>query len=122
MEFITDKSSIYHLVLGITGMNASSMNFYSSARSIEVLIFKFSKFTAVNGISKVCTKSFYIKISRSLAYFFIRSKSNTYFTVRDILLFKYFHHGHNLSDPGLIIRTEKSCSVSCNKCSSLKIL
>ena len=82
-DFRTDQSGILHDVLCCAGMNAAAFDMNDCLCGIEVFVFQFADFAAVQCVGKVSTKFFHIKMICPSANFFIWCKGNTDFAVGD---------------------------------------
>ena len=112
LKFHSQTQSVDHLAFGRTGMDADAMKICNCLGSVEIFIFQFSAFAAVHGIGKVGAKFFYIKMIRTLADLFVRSKPYPDRSVGNFRMSqKILGSGKDLCDPGLVISSQKGSAV-----------
>ena len=113
IEFTCQTTSIDHLSLSISCMNAHTMYKNFSTSSIEIFIFKFTKITTINGVTPFTSKLFNIEMMCSFSNFLIWIESNADVSVfYFIMITKETHCLNDLSNTCFIICTQQSCAIS----------
>ena len=106
LKFHSYSDGILHLPLCRARMDGYSVYNHPSACCVEVLVFKFSKPSAVYRIGIVSAEFIYIKVLGPISYLFIRGEAYSDFTMLYFRMFlKISHHTDNLSYTCLIIST-----------------
>ena len=116
VKFHCHNCGIFHLILGISRMNAFSGYMNHCLRRIEVLIFQLAERPAVNSIGIVCTEPPHIKMVHAAAHFFIGGKCNGNIPVYNLrMAAQLFCHRHNLCHTGFIVCAKQCCTVCRNQ-------
>ena len=115
-KLVGDETGIYHLVLGISGMYIASLDADLGTGRIEVLILQLAHFTTIHGVSPFATELLHIKEMCASANLFIGIECHTDFSVLNLGMRHQILHGcHNLGNTSLVIRAQKSVTVSYNQ-------
>ena len=78
-------------------------------RGVEILVFQLAERAAVNGIGVFAAEALYVKQSRAVTYFLVRSERHPYFAVFYAFVAKQdFAQLHNLRYARLVVRAEQS--------------
>ena len=112
MIFHCKQRSVDHCIFCGTCVDAQTMYDNLCRACIEVFIFQFAQFTAVNGICEICTKTFHVKIVCTAANLFVWCKSDADFAMFNRrIVDQFFCHGHDFCDTCFVICTEQSGSI-----------
>ena len=76
LPFSGHGQGVFHLALGIAGMDAAAVEGNGPISSVEVFIFKTAQFAAVDGVGKVSAEFFDIEQGSTAARFFVRRKAD----------------------------------------------
>ena len=116
IEFLADKDGIFHLALGIAGVDVAALDMDFGTCRVEVLKLKLSNLAAVHGVGVVCAKALDVKLHNAAADFFVRGKT---YPDGPVLEFRVLHNildgVHDFCNAGLVIGPKKGCSVCCDK-------
>ena len=112
IEFHGHQRGIDHNVLGGAGMDTCSVNLHFCLCGIEVFIFHDAEFSSVHRVGFIRRKTGPVKMGGSVADLLVRCEGDAKRTVRQFgVTVKILYHVHDLRHAGLVIRTEKRCSV-----------
>ena len=107
-ELRTYESCVFHLVFRIARVNVYAFDFYFCARGVEVFVFEFSEFAAVNCIRPIDPEVFEVEFVRPASHFFIWGEPHANSPVRDLgVRNKIFAGGHYLRNARFVVRAEK---------------
>ena len=102
------ESCVFHLVFRVARVYVYAFDFYFRARGVEIFVFKFSEFAAVNGICPIDPEVFEIEFVRPASHFFIGGEPHANSSVRDLgVQNKIFAGGHYLRNARFVVRAEK---------------
>ena len=89
-------------------MYVYAFDFYFRPRGVEVFVFEFSEFAAVNCICPIDPEVFEIEFVRPASHFFIGCKAHANSPVRDLgVRNKIFAGGHYFRNARFVVRAEK---------------
>ena len=112
MKFAKKIYCVFHFVFRAARVNAASVYSEFCGRGIEIFIFDFAEFSAVDRITEIGAESFYVEQIRSSADFLVGGESNQYISVCNVFIFaKNFRRGHDFRNAGFVVRAQKGCSV-----------
>ena len=103
---------VFHLALGIAGMDAAAVEGNGPVSGVEVFIFKTAQFAAVDGVGKVSAEFFDIEQGSTAACFFVRRKADANRAVLHVrMLDQIFDGADDGRDAGLVVGTEEGRAV-----------
>ena len=103
-----------HLPFCRAGMYRNAVCSHAGCRRVESLIFQFVGHRSVHSVGKLSSEFFQIQKSRAVADLFIRSKADTYLSVRDFICNQTLTHSQDFGNPGFIVRSQDRSPVSRN--------
>ena len=111
VKFHGNESSVDHGIFGRTGMYINALEGYFCTAGVKVFVLDLAFRIAVQGICIIRTEFFYIKVGRSHADFFIRSKSDAERSVRYFFRKDMLQRSEDLCNAGLVVCAQDRGSV-----------
>ena len=92
-------------------MYINTLEGYFCTAGVKVFVLDLAFRITVQGICIIRTEFFYIKVGRSHADLFIRSKGDTQLAVGQAFFLNGFNSGQNFGNTGLIVGTQQGGTV-----------
>ena len=111
-EFVGQQCGVYHLPLGIAGVNVAAANDHLGTGRVEVLILQFAHFAAIHGVGPGAAKFLDIEQVGASSNLFVGIEGDANASVLNLGVSHQIGHGcDNLGNAGFVIGTEQRGSV-----------
>ena len=103
---------VYHLALGVSGMNAYALYRYLGRSGVEVLELEVAEVAAVHCVRPLAPELLNVEVVGPHAYLLVRVESHAYVAVLHLVVVAQPAHGlNNLGNAGLVVGAEQGVAV-----------
>ena len=116
VELHSDEDGVLHLALSCTRVYVASLDTDCGSGCIEILIFKLADLASVEGVGILGSEFRNVELHDSAADLLVRCESDLDLSVLEFrMLHDVLYCVHDLSDTGLVVRSEEGSSVCGDK-------
>ena len=111
-EVVGHADRVYHLVLGVSGVDVATLDGYFGRGGVEVLVFKLADGTAVHCVGEVAAEFLDIELVGAQTDLFVGVETDTDLAMLDLRMrLKVCHGCDDLGNAGLVVGAEKGGAV-----------
>ena len=112
LEAGRDEGGVFHLVLGVAGMDDVSRHLHLGGGGVEVLVLQFAQLTAVHGVRQGCAKGGDVEGVGPVPHLLVRGEADAQLAVGHLRVgLEILHQGHDLGHAGLVVRPQEGGAV-----------